>query len=137
MRKDKYVLLEQYFGSNTKSVSKYVYLIKGDEFQKGALVIGDNYVGKIIQEVRKVDSRVSYKYTNRCYDIDKAKRALEERYMDDQRRIYDKPGFYYIPNLGYDYIGEEELSDLYYEQEDILMDEASEYATEILNKLLK
>ena len=57
--------------------------------------------------------------------------------MDDQRRIYDKPGLYYIPNLGYEYIGDEELSDLYYEQEDILRDEASKYAKEILNRLLK
>ena len=136
MKKDKYVLLEQYFGSNTNSVSKYVYLIKGDEFQKGALVIGDNYIGRIIREVRKIDPHISYKYTNRCYDIDKAKMALEQRYMDDQSEIYIEPGFYYIPNLGYEYIGEED-SYLCCEQEDVLMYEASEYAKEILNKLLK
>lgn len=133
----KYVLLEQYFPGHRSSVSKYVYKIKKLEYTKGALVMGENYVGRIIKEVRKPDPKFNYHFTSLASKAE-ALSKLRDNFIEDYYE-YNKPmepGMYYIPNYGYDYFDYGDIANMESSQEDWLDKEADEYAKEILDKLL-
>lgn len=69
----KLVELEQYFSGSDLPSCKYVYKI-GGKFNIGDLVIGNNYVGKIVKIVN--DDGYQYKETNLCTDTEAYKKLM-------------------------------------------------------------
>lgn len=133
----KYVLLEQYFSGSRFPASKYVYKIKQLEYVPGALVVGENYVGRIVHEVESPDPQFSYYFTalaSKAEALSKLRDNFIQNYCEDNKPM--ETGMYYIPNHGYEYFDYGDIADIESDQEDWLNREADNYAKEILNKLL-
>lgn len=133
----KYVLLEQYFPGHRTSVSKYVYKINTLDYTPGALVVGENYVGRVIHEVKSPDPKFSYHFTELASKAE-ALSALRDNFIKDYYEYNEpmKPGVYFVPNHGYEYFDYGDVADMESDQEDWLDKEADSYAKEILDKLL-
>ena len=78
----KLVELEQYFAGSELPSCKYVYKI-GGKFNIGDLVIGMNYVGKIVKIVE--DDDFLYKETKLCTDTEAYKKLIDLK-TDETRR---------------------------------------------------
>lgn len=78
----KLVELEQYFSGSDLPSCKYVYKI-GGKFNIGDLVIGSNYVGKIVKIAD--EDGYQYKETNLCTDTEAYKKLIDLK-TDEKRK---------------------------------------------------